>query len=255
MFSNFKRGVLAARGELVTFCHDDDVILPEFVARSVAMLDQNPEIGFSGCNYDFIDERGAKIAERREIARTETWDDLRYIRALVARGRNPLTMQSVFYRRSVFGPEGFDDTIPLHFGDFVILMRMAEGRRVGFLADTLVQVRQHAAQASNAMPMSTAIPLRTKLLGEYFDEHLARHPDHAGFVRELRRLNERAHRMALAWGWAAAQTGDEARACADALDGGAATVLRGLDRLGVRSIGLKAQLAQRVRRVAGSLGL
>lgn len=255
MFTNFKRGVLAARGEFVTFCHDDDVFRPRFIERSLDVLEKNPDAVFSGTNYVFIDLQGNKVADRDEIARTETWSGKRYIRTMIARGRNPLTMQSVFYRRSVFGDEGFDDSITPYFGDFVILARIAEEQSVALIAETLVEVRQHPAQASNSMNLPSAVALRTRLINDYIAGYRQRRPYDAAFADELQRLNDRAHLRAMVWGWMASQTDDEARECLDGVDARLAAMLRGLDRIGARSTARRVRLAQHVRRLAGNLGL
>jgi len=257
MFPNFKRGLRAARGEFLTFCHDDDILLPRFLERSLEVMEQSPNMAFCGSNYVFIDEGGRVIAERDEIPRDEVWGARRYIRTLISRGRNPVTMQSVFYRRSAFGPdaEAFDDTITLHFGDFVNLMRIAEGHEVGLIAETLVQVRQHAAQASSAMSLADAIPLRTRIMADYIADYVRRWPGEELFARELARLNARAARRAFVWGWMAARSEGEARACANGVDGGLGIMLHGLERVGVRGGGRGKQLAKIVRRVAGSLGI
>ncbi len=145
MFENFNRGIGAARGEYLTFCHDDDLVVPEFLARQVAFLDAHPTAGFSGSNYATIDDRGAVVETRSPVRRTELWSGRRYIRTLLRTGRNPLTMQSIFYRRSALPPGGIDLALPIHYGDFVLLMRIAETHDVGLAAWLCVLEAMHMA--------------------------------------------------------------------------------------------------------------
>ena len=254
MFENFNRGLLAARGDYVTFCHDDDTVAPELLARQVAFLDAHPRAGFSGSNYDYIDERGQVIEQRRLVRATEVWSGLRYIRALVRSGRNPLTMQSIFYRRAALPAGGIDTRLPIHYGDFVFLMRMAESWDVGLVAESLVQVRRHAAQASSSMTLSRGIALRTEVLGAYVDELAARRPHARGLVAELRAGLALSHRTGLVWGWLSARDPEEARACARGLGSGPldvalGAVLRGLGAIAPASGARRERLAAAARRL------
>lgn len=250
MFENFERGIVATRGKYVTFCHDDDAVFPNFLERNVAFMDAHPEAVFAGSNYVFMDGAGKVFEERPWIRRTETWDGRRYIRALMRRGRNPITMQSVFYRRDPL-VASFDATISPHYGDFVILMRMAEGHSVGFIAETLVKVRQHDGQASK-WPMSRGVPLRTQILLDYCRELRSRWP--ADEVASLERDVRRAHALYLAWGWFAAPDREEANACianmnGSTLESSLAAVLRGVDRIGATPTA-RRRIADFARRVA-----
>ncbi|OJY29713.1 MAG: hypothetical protein BGO98_48710 [Myxococcales bacterium 68-20] len=217
MFENFNRGIRAARGEYLTFCHDDDLVAPRFLEHQVSFLDRNPSVGFVGSNYEYVDETGAVTELRTPVRQTETWRGKRYIRALMRSGRNPLTMQSIVYRRSAIDPDGFDLSLPIHYGDFVLLMRMAERCDVGLVAEPLVQVRRHAAQASSALPLSRGMALRREVLGRYLDELAARWPDEKGLLRELRASLTLAHRTGSLWGWVSAGDAKEAAACVEGL--------------------------------------
>ena len=250
MFRNFKRGIEQTRGRYVTFCHDDDAMGGDFLRRNVDFMQAHPDVVFAGCNYDLIDEKSRLVENRAWIRRTEVWSDRRYIRTLVRRGRNPITMQSVFYRREELAA-GWDDTITPHFGDFVILMRMAEGRSVGLIAETLTRVRHHDGQASK-WTLSRGIPLRTEVLLAYCRELSLRWP--ASDVAALERDVRRAHALYLAWGWLSAPDRQEAEACLAGLDrsgveAGLAKVMRAFDKLGSLP-DARRRVASVVRRVA-----
>lgn len=259
MFSNFNRGMRAVETELVTFFHDDDVYRPRFLETLVGLLEQHPRAAFAGSNYDFVDERGAITERRRWIGGTELWTSDRYLEELVGRGRNPVPMPGLVFRRAAFPPEGFDESLPIHFGDFILLMRAAEERGVVVAHEPVVGIRRHAGQAS-AAPLSEMVPLRTALFREYLDGYAARHPTARPLVGRLRRRVELSHRVAMLWGWMSAEEGAERAACLEGLGTRAVdSVLRGvcrsLESAGLRPRGGSARVGRAARRVAETLRL
>lgn len=258
MFANFNRGIRAARGEYVVFFHDDDVYLPELVTSAVALLGAHPRAAFAGTNYDFIDEDDQLTEQRRWIPRTQVVPGREYIEDLVSRARNLVPMPGLVFRRDALG-DGFDEQLPIHFGDFTLLMRLAEGAEVALIAEPLVRIRRHAAQASVSMPLSKSIPLRTEVLEAYLREYEARHPRDGAFVQGLRRRVQVGHLTGLLWGWLTAPDASEARACAAVLGelGGAPVVaaLDGLERLGLRTKLGADGVRRALRRVAPTLKL
>lgn len=58
MFDNWNRGIWLSRGKYVTYCHDDDVLLPNALQR---LVDLQKQIGEKPCifsKYNMIDEDG-----------------------------------------------------------------------------------------------------------------------------------------------------------------------------------------------------
>jgi GT2 family glycosyltransferase len=259
MFSNFNRGMQACRTKYVTFFHDDDVYRPRFLEALVGALEASPGAAFAGSNYDFVDERGETIEVRRWIARTAHWSPSRYVEELVGRGRNPVAMSGLVFRRSAFGPGGFDETLPIHYGDFVLLLRAAEDG--GLVVDTapLMAIRRHAGQAS-ATSLSRMIPLRTELLLDYLDEFLTRHPAEGALVARMRRRVELSHRIAMVWGWVNNEDHAEREACLETLgerplDTALRQVLRWVDHHGLRPSGLGSKVDRIARRAAATFRL
>lgn len=258
MFENFNRGIAAARGKYVAFFHDDDVYRPRFLEVLVRELERYPSAAFAGCNFDFVDERGDVTERRRWIRRTELWSGRRYVEYLLQRGRNPAPMQSIVFRRAVLDG-GLDPTVSIHFGDFVILMRYAEGRDVAMVADPLVAVRRHGAQASMQMSPSEAIALRTRTLQAYCDEYLGRHPDERAFVAHMKRRLRRSKRTGVLWAWLAATHPRDAEGALAQLDDGAAEralaqALRLVDRGGL-GLERRPRVLHLARRIADAIGL
>jgi glycosyltransferase involved in cell wall biosynthesis len=236
MFANFNRGVQAASGSLIAFFHDDDVYRPRFLERLVKAFEHRPRVGFAGSNYDFADETGQVTEERRWFRGDRAMPGLEYIEDVASRGRNIVPMPGLMFRREALGP-GFDLSLPIHFGDFVFLMRIAEQWDVGLVEEPIMAVRRHAEQASQSMPLSKSIPLRTQVLEDYLKDYRSRKPEQARFVRTLSRRVRLGHGTGLLWGWLTAAEPSEADACAVALGAGSAVVaaLEAIDRAGLRT--------------------
>lgn len=257
MFTNFNRGIAAARAPYVVFFHDDDVQHPSLIERSVEVLDRDDKVSFVGTNYDFIDDAGT-ITERRRWIRgdaIEVGED--YIRDLVRRGRNKVPMPGIVFRRDGIA-EGFDVSLPIHFGDFTLLMRLAERHRVGLLADALIQIRRHEGQASGSMPLSRSLPLRASVLHAYLDELAARGVLPEKEIAGLRRRVTLQERLSMAYGWYLADDPAEVTACAAGCARRSRTLgvgLRFLDASGLRRRAKEVDVRSIVKRLAPRVGL
>jgi len=217
MFDNFNLGIRAAKTEYVAFFHDDDEYLPDFLEKMVAALDAHPSAVVAGSNCDFIDEHGTLTEQRRWVPADTLMGRRDYVRSVIARGRNIIIMPGLVYRRSVLG-DGFDTNLPIHWGDFILLLQYAERGDIAILEAPLIRVRRHVAQASNNIPFSDAVPMRTKLLLDYLAGYVERFPEDRTMVEELRARIRTVHRVHLLWGWASSATKDESDACLASLD-------------------------------------
>ncbi len=262
-FENFNRGILASRGRYVAFMHDDDVYRPRYLEAQLALLETHPACGIAGSNYDFVDGNGEVTERRHWIKKTEVWSGKRYITNLLSRGRNCIPMPGIVYRKEVFGGRGFDLDVPPYFGDFVLLMRMAETWDLAVVEEAVVGVRRHEGQESLSMPFSRAFEYRTRVLKDYCAEYYARHPEDVRFMRQLERRVDLVHRIAMMWGWLNADSAVEALACAEKypvtkgrlVDDGVATLLRTLaPRYGESRVRPKNVLGL-ARRISGTLGV
>jgi glycosyltransferase involved in cell wall biosynthesis len=198
MFENFNRGIAAARGKYLTFFHDDDVYRPKFLERSIAFLEAHPQAALVGSNYEVIDAAGKRIGLRRHIRRTEAVNGTHLVRYIYRTGRNLFATQGVVYRTEALRGFGFDPRLPMHWGDFVVYLRIAERHHIGLLAEVLWANRRHSSAAS-AIPLRKAIALRTETFESYLAEYVRRNPERQALGEQLRRDLISLERRSLFW--------------------------------------------------------
>ena len=235
MFANFNRGIDAARGTYVVFFNDDDEYQPDFLAHHVAVLDANPRIGFVGGNFDVIDGAGAVTARHRSIERAGSWDCRYFIDRLYRRGRTDFPTPGLVHRRAALAATRWDERLPMNWGDFAVLMRIAEQWDVGVVPDVLYAWRNHG-QNSSSLPLSRTLRIRQGVLRNYCHEYAERYPEQVSFVAQLERHMAADLRRSLVWGWMSAPDVVEAGACRDFLaetHPHSARVLWALERMGL----------------------
>jgi glycosyltransferase involved in cell wall biosynthesis len=133
-------GVLAADGELVAFCDDDDEWLPGKLARQVGALLADREAAVVCCGI--VVRYGDRAIARRPPARRFT---LRHLLRDRVMELHPSTF--LVRRHALLGPIGLvDEDIPGSYGeDYEWLLRAAKVAPVLALDEPLVRVHWHAA--------------------------------------------------------------------------------------------------------------
>lgn len=111
-------GILAARGEFVAFCDDDDYWLPDKLRRQLTALQETPAAALATCgiSVEYEGERHDRVLAQKEI----TLQDL--IRDRLAEV-HPSTF--LFRRSALLGAVGLvDEEVPGGFGeDYELLLR------------------------------------------------------------------------------------------------------------------------------------
>ena len=225
MFANFNRGIRAARGDYIVFFHDDDLYQPTFLATHLAALEASPRAAFAAGNYDVIDEEGRRTGRRHGIGRTETWAGRDFIESLFRRGRSDLPTPGLVFRRTALATCDFDEGLPINWGDFTVLMRMAEKWDVAVLTDSLYSWRVHG-ENSSSIAISQTVSIRTRVLLDYCSEYAARHAEDRAFVTRLEHHARRCAFRGLVWGWLAAPDAREAATCRTLLQTSHSTTAR-----------------------------
>ena len=130
---NALRGLRAARGEFVAYLDGDDYWYPTKLGRQIAYLEDHPDEPMC---YHAVDVLGdaPEGAERPYGRVTEVGQLLRH---------NTIPSGAVLYRREVLGeiPPWFAD---LDYGDWALVLLLAEHGNLGYLDEPLGVYRAHA---------------------------------------------------------------------------------------------------------------
>lgn len=126
-------GILAAKGEFVAFCDDDDVWRPTKIERQIAEIGE-ALTSVTGIVVDY----GGRQAERVPTGATFTLDNLVRHRLMAA---HPSTV--LMRRDALMGRIGLvDEAIPGSYGeDFDFIIRAVQAGRVSVVEEPLVVVR------------------------------------------------------------------------------------------------------------------
>lgn len=133
-------GISSAQGEFIAFLDSDDVAFPARLAKQVAFLDAQPQMGLVGSWAELVDESGQHIG-LRDVPYS---DDL--IRPLML-FRNTLTLSSLIVRRSALPPGLFSKMLS---EDYDFISRIHGNCKFAVLPEVLVQYRinQQGAMSS-----------------------------------------------------------------------------------------------------------
>jgi hypothetical protein len=135
----------------VCLFHQDDLMLPENLARKVAMLAADPALSFVHSAVEFLVEESAPnlINNWLEDA-TKDWvvDGRTYFRQLLFSNR--ICAPAVVMRRSQFVTIGKFEPQLGFACDYAMWMKLCAQGRVGFLSQPLLLYRWHQGNASHA---------------------------------------------------------------------------------------------------------
>ena len=150
--ANWNRCLDLAHGEFVCVFHQDDVMLPENLARKIQLLSADETVGFVHSAVETLAEESAptSFANWIEDATEDTvWEGLEYFRTLLLNGNRVCAPTVLARRHHLLEQGGFDQD----FGfacDYAMWLRLCMTYRVGFLVRPLVGYRWHGGNASHA---------------------------------------------------------------------------------------------------------
>lgn len=146
--ANINSLVSRATGEYVIVAHDDDVYLPECLAREADLLDRHPSVAMVHCAAMLMAADGRKTrlirAYPSTVVRPGHQEFERYVE-----GHN-VVCSTAMVRRSMYDAAGLWDTRYL-CTDFHLWLRMALHGDIGYVADPLVHVRVHPDTVTNSL--------------------------------------------------------------------------------------------------------
>ncbi|MFH1111386.1 MAG: GNAT family N-acetyltransferase [Planctomycetota bacterium] len=137
-------GLLAARGELITFMDGDDLCDPRRIQEQVEFVRAHPELHGAGCWELLIDARG------NEVGREETPCQPEVIASEYTHGRNGLNGMSTMAWAEVFRQVGgFREELYMA-NDVDMWMRATERFKFGCIPKHLYHYRMHANSSNVA---------------------------------------------------------------------------------------------------------
>ena len=147
---NFEKAISSCAGELIYLSDQDDLWLPDKIARIEAEFEKNPKVGMVFSDAEIVDENLQPLGrtlwsftfsdEKREVARAGKFFD-------VLLAQNVVTGATMAFRaefRKTFTP--IPEGIPNLIHDGWISLVIAGEAEVVFIDEPLVKYRQHAAQ-------------------------------------------------------------------------------------------------------------
>ena len=149
---NWNRCLELAVGEYVCIFHQDDTMLPDNLARKMAVLHADPRIGFVHSLAALILEAQAPttLGDWMEQAEEDfVCDGLPYFRKLLLHGDCICAPTVVAQRKAVLEVGGFDEDLG-YACDYEMWLKLCVNKPVAFLRAPLVQYRWHAHNASHA---------------------------------------------------------------------------------------------------------
>jgi glycosyltransferase involved in cell wall biosynthesis len=181
LVGNWNRCLSLASSPYVCVFNHDDLMLPDNLARKVAMLDAHPRVGFVFSNVDQIDSNGQVIGGHWSPdalpGQDTIWPGIDFFRALLVRG-NIVPGSSVVMRRSLLSQVGGFDSRVYFTLDLEMWLRLALQGDVGYVAAPLVRLRRHAHQVTGQyLGNGREVEQSWRALQIVFGEHRAEIPE------------------------------------------------------------------------------
>ena len=172
---NWNRSLSLAHGEYLCIFHQDDVMLPENLARKVEMLAADPTIAFVHSAVEFLVEAAAPNPPIDWI--DSAVDDCviagkTYFYQLLFRNR--ICAPAVVMRRAHLLKVGqFDERLGFAC-DYVMWMKLCAEGNVGFISQPLLLYRWHQQNASHAFRFKREVDETLLARQDALDHYIAR---------------------------------------------------------------------------------
>lgn len=106
MFGNWNRCIELARGEWITILNDDDLLRPNFLARSMEVIRKRPEIDGLAARKSTVDRRPGRRRRPTVGTRAKVWDRLKRFR-FDRDGLSQATPRTLFFGNELNNGLGF----------------------------------------------------------------------------------------------------------------------------------------------------
>lgn len=146
LVGNWNACLRQARGEYLCLFHHDDRMRPRFLERCVGVLEQHPCVGYVFTAARWMDEQGKTIYKYYPPQQDWVRNGQEFFQELVC--GNSIIASGVVVRRAAYERVGAFDARLRYSVDWEMWLRLARHFDVGFLAEPLVERREHARTES-----------------------------------------------------------------------------------------------------------
>lgn len=160
--ANVIRGLLAAKGTLVSICNDDDTWEPDFLDAAVKALDGHPGAAVAFSDHHIMDEHGnINVGETEENTRRWKRDTLLaglhqpFTRLAVVDQAVPMVMATVF-RRDAIDLEEIPSKVGAHYDLWLAYLAARDGAAAVYIPQRLTRYRVHPHAATAARDPANA---------------------------------------------------------------------------------------------------
>ncbi|MEO6329116.1 MAG: glycosyltransferase [Ginsengibacter sp.] len=148
LFYNLNYLIKNCRSPLIKLWAQDDIMHPHCLETFVSFHQNNPSIGFSYCGCDIINEKGIikridEIDNTPEIVSTELHARIAFFTGSIAGN-----ISNVCINKKALNIAGWFNVGMKISADFDMWVRLAKDHNTGFIADKLIQLRDHGGQLS-----------------------------------------------------------------------------------------------------------
>jgi glycosyltransferase involved in cell wall biosynthesis len=142
LIATLNKGLKLARGEYIARVDCDDISLPERLAKQVAFMDANPEVGVLGTAFQTIDSYGKSL--NSPILYPSQYSFLRWSLCFYS----PIVHPTVMMRKElVLGADGYSPEA-IHVEDYDLWRRLSGVTQLSNLQDVLIYLRKHDANVT-----------------------------------------------------------------------------------------------------------
>jgi glycosyltransferase involved in cell wall biosynthesis len=136
-------GIANSCGELLSFCDDDDIFLPNKIELQVNVFARNPDIGLCYTDFNLIDEK-----EKLTCCSTLGTYNNSFEKQL---RKNNITFSTIMVsRKALRGNKGFDERAILRASeDYLFVMDIIYNNPFFYISNALVNYRIHKKGISN----------------------------------------------------------------------------------------------------------
>jgi glycosyltransferase involved in cell wall biosynthesis len=141
---NLNRAFSLARGRYLVLLEDHDLIAPDYLEATLAILEREPSVGFVGTGIVIIDQDGKPV--RQWIAELgEVTPGRELLRFLLTNTTCPFSVTTVIRREFLAGIQPPFDARYWWFADQHLWLQMAARSDFGFVRAPLLQMREREA--------------------------------------------------------------------------------------------------------------